>query len=95
MESLLEALLNAFHTAYIATLAAPSAAGHASCAVSLAAHLTDMIHTHRQLHGPLLRRVERLVLVAGPGGQLDPQQVGYQGTALRKRYSSSVTGMAG
>ncbi|GAB4818155.1 hypothetical protein N2152v2_005201 [Parachlorella kessleri] len=82
VHSLLETLLNAFNTAYLASLAAPSAAGHAGCAVALAAHLAGMIHSHRQLHVPLLRRVEQLVLVAGPDGQLDPQQAGCQDAAF-------------
>jgi hypothetical protein len=71
-----EALLNAFNAAYAGCLAAalPDAAAASSCA-ALAAHLLGVIHSHAELHGLLLETMERLLLVAGPQGQLDPQQV--------------------
>ncbi len=69
-------LLNAFNSAYAGCLAAgPAAAADGKCA-ALAAHLLGIIHSHAELHELLLQAMERLVLVAGPAGQLDPQQVG-------------------
>lgn len=72
LQALLSSLLNTFHAAYASCLASP-APGRACLGVAV--HLLRTIHAHRELHGLLLGRVEELVLVAGPAGQLDAQQV--------------------
>lgn len=82
LPALLDTLINAFASAYAACALESSSSqqaaggGGAASAAALAAHLLDIIHRRSELHGPLLRRVEWLVLESGPVGQLDAQQVG-------------------